>query len=77
MNDEAVYRTAPATPGLLKKLYERRGKIIERDGKNTNCCPKDSPLGLTVGCPRALEPKEGDYFALLAWKKWKVNTFPH
>ena len=32
MNDEAVYRTAPATPGLLTKGKGLTVKVIERAG---------------------------------------------
>ena len=34
-------------------------------------------MGLTVVRPAARGPKEGDDFALLSWRKWKVNTFLH
>ena len=45
INDEAVYRTAPATPGLLKSCFLVKMKQIRT---NFFCPPKSKESPLTV-----------------------------
>ena len=43
---------------------------------HTHCCPKDHQIGLTVGRLETFKRVKGDFSALPAWRKWKVETCP-
>ena len=52
MNDEAVYRTAPATPGLLKSNFNQKAPIL----RNSKLCLRfeidvATPSSVPISCP--------------------------
>ena len=66
MNDEAVYRTAPATPGLLK-TQEHRHDIMKK--KSMELSESMPDVGHT-----AVSSWRGAILALLVWLILKIMT---
>ena len=53
--------------------YFLPGNLLPISTLKARYLPLDDGAGLTVGRPPAAVPKEGDYSALLAWRKGRVK----
>ena len=73
MNDEAVYRTAPATPGLLKKFVSQRPNFPPKIYFIYEQCPRHGKCHCLYTIPslgKISSPQKGcNFFAIL--KLWQ------